>query len=74
MLRRYEAGKWDHYKGEAGLRGQGSHSDMEEKNQTHWSSHVAQRVMNTANIHNDVGLIPGLAQWVKDPSLLQAVT
>lgn len=35
MLRRYEAGKWDHYKGEAGPRGQGSHSDMEEKNQTH---------------------------------------
>lgn len=27
MLRSYEAGKWDHYKGEAGPRGQG----MEEK-------------------------------------------
>ena len=30
---------------------------------------VAQQVMNTASIHEDVGLIPGLSQGVKDPVL-----
>ena len=27
---------------------------------------VAQQVKNLTSIHDDVGLIPGLAQWVKD--------
>ena len=31
---------------------------------------VAQQVKNPTSIHVDVGLIPGLAQWVKDPVLL----
>ena len=31
---------------------------------------VAQRVTNPTGIHEDVGLIPGLIQWVKDPVLL----
>ena len=30
---------------------------------------VAQQVKNTASIYEDVGSIPGLTQWVKDPSL-----
>ena len=30
---------------------------------------VAQRVKNPASIHENVGMIPGLVQWVKDPVL-----
>ena len=34
---------------------------------------MAQQVKNPTSIHEDVGLIPGLAQWAKDLVLLQAV-
>ena len=30
---------------------------------------MPQQVKNPANIHEDVGSIPGLAQWVKDLTL-----
>ena len=33
------------------------------------SSHYGAAEMNPTSIHEDAGLIPGLAQWVGDPVL-----
>ena len=37
------------------------------------SSRCGSAVMNLTNIHENVGLIPGLSQWVKDLALPLAV-
>ena len=34
-----------------------------------WSSHHGAEVTSPASIREDLGLIPGLTQWVKDPAL-----
>ena len=34
-----------------------------------WSSHHSTAIMKPISKHEDVGLIPGLAQWVKDLAL-----
>ena len=36
----------------------------------HRSSHCSSVVVNPTSIHEDAGLIPGLAPWVKDLALL----
>ena len=46
---------------------------LEIKNTEHQSSRCGSLVTNPASVHEGVGLIPGLAQRVKDPALPSAV-
>ena len=43
------------------------------KNARGGGSHCGSVLTNLTSIYEKVGSIPGLAQWVKDPVLLQAV-
>ena len=43
---------------------------LAKKNPLCGSSHCGSAAMNLTSVHEDTGLIPGLAQWVKDPVLL----
>ena len=47
--------------------------DKKKKKLALGSSHCGSVVTNLTNFHEDAGSIPGLAQWVKDLALLQAV-
>ena len=40
------------------------------KSPPEWSSRCGSAIMNGTRVREDVGSIPGLAQWVKDPALL----
>ena len=42
---------------------------LKKKNVKIGSSRRGQWLMNVTGIHDDAGLIPGLAQWIKDPVL-----
>ena len=38
-----------------------------------WSSHCVSAVTNQTSIHEDMGAVPGSAQWVKGLALARAV-
>ena len=46
-----------------------SQTQISRFNIKYWSSHRGSVEMNLISIHEDAGSIPGLSQWVKDPTL-----
>ena len=48
---------------------QNNNNNNNNKIKNRGSSHCGSAVMNPASIHEDAGPVPGLTQWVKDPTL-----
>ena len=45
--------------------------EKKKKESQHRNCHRGSALMNLTSIHKEVGLIPDLTQWVKDPVLLR---
>ena len=47
----------------------GPKKKKKDKKRVRGSSHCGLVIMNTTSVHEDIGSIPGPAQWVEDPVL-----
>ena len=54
---------------EVGREGQKKKKKKKDKRFSSWSSHHDSAVRNPTSMQEDVGSIPGLAQWAKDLAL-----
>ena len=57
----------DHFPGSVSVAGNGEGRSF--KDQPFGNSHCGAVEMNLTKVHEDMGSIPGLVQWVKGPAL-----